>query len=77
MLLTEQKTKPADSPAQESEGFPGVGDHRMLHIDMTQSTWETLFALHPEEEGRIKRQQSKTVRKQQGVGLLHSTEEVG
>ena len=68
MLLTEQKTKSFDSISQESEGFPGVGDHGMLHIDMTQSTWETLLALHSEEEGRIKRQQSKTVRKQQGVG---------
>lgn len=53
---------------REYVGFPGVGDHRMLHIDMIQSTWETLLALHPEEVGRgqviIKRDRPM----QQGVG---------
>ncbi|PKM75462.1 MAG: hypothetical protein CVU92_01300 [Firmicutes bacterium HGW-Firmicutes-17] len=37
---------------REYVGFPGVGDHRMLYIDMIQSTWETLLALHTEEVGR-------------------------
>lgn len=37
---------------REYVGFPGVRDHRMLHIDMIQSTWETLLALHAEEVGR-------------------------
>ena len=27
---------------REYIGFPGVDDHRMLHIDMAQSTWEAL-----------------------------------
>jgi len=40
---------------REYAGFPGVGDLGMLYIDMMQSTWETLFALHPEEVGLTKR----------------------
>lgn len=39
---------------REYVGFPGVGDHRMLHIDMIQSTWEILFALYAEKVGLIK-----------------------
>lgn len=34
-----------------TSGFPGVGDQRMLYIDLTQSTWETLSALLSKEEG--------------------------
>jgi len=30
---------------QEYVNFPGVRDHRMLYIDMIQSTWETLWLL--------------------------------
>ncbi len=36
---------------REYIGFPGVGDQRMLYIDMIQSTWETLLALYTEEVG--------------------------
>ena len=35
--------------------FPGVDDHRMLYIDMIQSTWETLIVLYTEEVGLNKR----------------------
>ncbi|TJX58446.1 hypothetical protein E8P77_22070 [Soehngenia saccharolytica] len=34
--------------------FPGVVDHRMLYIDMIQSTWETLLALYTEKVGIFK-----------------------
>ena len=34
--------------------FPGVGDHRMLYIEMIQSTWETLLVLYAEEVGLTK-----------------------
>ena len=27
----------------ECAGFPGVVDHRMLYIDISQSTWEILW----------------------------------
>jgi len=37
---------------REHIGFPGVGDHRMLYIDMMQSTWETLCALYSEKVGQ-------------------------
>jgi hypothetical protein len=53
---------------REYVGFPGVGDHRMLHIDMIQSTWETLFALHAEEVGRGQVITKQDRPMQQGVG---------
>lgn len=28
---------------REFTGFPGVVDHRMLYIDISQSTWEVLW----------------------------------
>lgn len=62
---------------QEYIGFLGVRDHRMLYIDMIQSTWEILLVLYTEEVGLnqvITKQESLI---QQEVGLLHSTEEVG
>ena len=39
---------------REYVGFPGVDDHRMLYIDMIQSTWETLLVLYSEEVGLTK-----------------------
>lgn len=57
--------------------FPGVEDHRMLHIDMIQSTWEILFALYPEKVGLNQAIIKQDSLMQQEVGLLHSTEEIG
>ena len=37
----ENKTNTIDM--RECISFPGVVDHRMLYIDMIQSTWETLL----------------------------------
>lgn len=62
---------------QEYIGFPGVRDHRMLYIDMIQSTWEILLVLYAEKVGLnqvIIKQESLI---QQEVGLLHITDEVG
>lgn len=62
---------------QEYIDFPGVDDHRMLYIDMIQSTWEILLVLYAEKVGLnqvIIKQESLI---QQEVGLLHITEEVG
>lgn len=39
---------------REYIGFLGVGDHRMLYTDKTQSTWETLLALYTEKVGPAK-----------------------
>lgn len=57
--------------------FPGVGDHRMLYIDMIQSTWEILLALYSEKVGLNQVIIKQDSLMQQEVGLLHSTEEVG
>ena len=62
---------------REYVSFPGVGDHRMLYIDMIQSTWEILLVIYAEKVGLnqvIIKQESLI---QQEVGLLHTTEEVG
>lgn len=62
---------------REYIGFPGVSDHRMLYIDMIQSTWEILLVLYAEKVGLnqvIIKQESLI---QQEVGLLHITDEVG
>jgi len=50
-----------------TSGFPGVGDRRMLDIDLTQSTWETLFVLLSKEEGP-----SQAIRKQGRLWRLGS-----
>ena len=51
--------------------FPGVGDHRMLYIDMIQSTWEILFALYAEKVGLNQVIIKQDGLMQQEVGLLH------